>query len=78
MLRKMVDELERSEWLRAASVAAWFHRSMTGEVLDPNDMIPESLKPRPVSSTPPRTPERERHDTAAALMLIGEALKGRK
>lgn len=71
----MADDRDRSHWLRSATQAAWFHKTMTGEILDPWEMIPEGLKPQVTEKQ--RTPEQERHDTRCAMTLIEQALKQR-
>lgn len=69
----LADGRNKSEWARTATLATWFHRSLTGESIEPAWVIPKRYRP-PMPKPAPRTEEQDRRDTQAALTLIGSFL----
>jgi len=67
----MCDGRQRAEWQRTAALAVRVHASMTGEALDPNEMIPDRYR----VAVPERekTPEDEARENRCAWGLLDAA-----
>lgn len=67
----MADGRQRAEWQRVSSLAARIHLTMTGEAIDPDDLIPDRYRLK--APERPKTPEEEEHEGRCAWRLLDTA-----
>jgi hypothetical protein len=61
---RLSDGRQRAEWGRVASLAAQIHKTMTGERIDPNVLIPERYREERCEQV--KTPEQIEHENRLA------------
>jgi hypothetical protein len=70
----MADARQQADWWHFGILAARIHQSMTGQKVDPVQLVPERYRPKK-PKRPPKTPEQERAESDFAFRLLGEGLK---
>lgn len=59
----------RAEWMQTASMMAWVAAKLTGEEIEPQDLMPTRYRP-PVPKPPEKTPELIAHEGRMAWLLL--------